>query len=176
MNLTNVAVMSASLVIGVGAAATIFDAATNPRPDSSSVQRPVSLKDDRRGSERGAPRFAPCEKPARLIDGVCVTDVTRTVVSPQPGAPPAGPAPQAAPAPAAPQPQPVGRQRDDHYDDHDDYDDDHDEYDDTDDDDPDDDRDDDDRDDDDRDDDDRDDDDDDDRDDDDDDDDDRDDD
>lgn len=131
MNLTSVGVMSASLVIGVAAAVTIFDAATGLGSESTSVQSPISVKEDRRGSNRRSPRFAPCEKPAKLVDGACVTDVTRTVVVPPAAAPRSAPqaAPQAAPVPAAPQdrPAPVRSRDDDHHDDdHDEYDDDRD--------------------------------------------------
>ncbi len=128
MNLTSAGVISASLVIGVGAAVTIFDAATGLGSDSTSVQSPISLRADERGRDRGPRRFAPCEKPARLIDGVCVTDVTRTVVQA-----PAAAAPQSAPQAAPPAPPAPVRTRDDdsddhrhgHDDDHDDFDDDH---------------------------------------------------
>jgi len=87
MNLTSAGVMSASLIIGVGAAVTIFDAATSSGSEPEAVRSPVVLKEDRRGPNRGPERFAPCEKPAKLIDGVCLTDVTRTVVVPPESAP-----------------------------------------------------------------------------------------
>ncbi len=131
MNLTSAGVISASVVIGVGAAVTIFDAATGLGSESSSVQSPISLRADDRGRDRGPRRFAPCEKPARLVDGFCVTDVTRTVVVPPAGAPQVAPQ---APPPAQPAPPVPVRTRDDddydddhrhgHDDDHDDFDDD----------------------------------------------------
>ena len=122
MNLTSAGVISASLVIGVGAAVTIFDAATGLGSDSTAVQSPISLRADDRGRDRGPRRFAPCEKPARLIDGVCVTDVTRTVVQAPAAAAPQS-APQAAP-PAPPVPVPTSDDdSDDHHDGHDDHDD-----------------------------------------------------
>jgi hypothetical protein len=104
MNLTSAGVMSASLVIGVGAAVTIFDAATSTGSEPAAVRSPVVLKEDRSGPNRGSRRFAPCERPAKLDHGVCVTDVTRTVVVPPVGAP------QTAPRAAAPQRHPeLGR-------------------------------------------------------------------
>jgi len=120
MNLTSAGVMSASLVIGVGAAVTIFDAATSTGSEPEAVRSPVVLKEDRRGPNRGPSRFAPCEKPAKLVDGECVTDVIRTVVVPPESVPQRQPEP--------------GRTRVDGYDDeieevvepdddHDDYDD-----------------------------------------------------
>ena len=129
MNLTSAGIISASVVIGVGAAVTIFDAATGLGSSSSSVQSPVSLRTDERGADRGPRRFAPCERPAKLVDGACVTDVTRTVVVP-PAAQQSAPAPvrRAQPAPAAPQQPPVAVRTDDdgrrHGHDDDDYDDD----------------------------------------------------
>ncbi|HET9423089.1 MAG TPA: hypothetical protein VFO49_18265 [Nocardioides sp.] len=125
MNLTSAGVMSASLVIGVGAAVTIFDAATSTGSEPAAVRSPVVLQEDRSGPNRGSRRFAPCEKPAKLEKGVCVTDQVRTVVVPPDGAP------QTAPRAAAPLRQPeLGRveghdDSDDAvvYDDDDDYDD-----------------------------------------------------
>lgn len=66
-------------------------------------------------------RWAPCEPPAELEDGVCVTEVVRTVVVPAPSSAAARPA-----APASPQPtRAEGRSddsgsHDDHGDDRDD--------------------------------------------------------
>lgn len=67
-------------------------------------------------------RWAPCEPPAELEDGVCVTEVVRTVVVPAPSSAAARPA---APAPASPQPtraegrsEDSGGHDDDHGDDH----------------------------------------------------------
>ena len=87
MNLISAGVMSASLVIGVGAAVTIFDAATSTGAGPEAVRSPVVLKDDRSGPNRGSGRFAPCERPAELEDGVCVTHKVRTVVVPPDAAP-----------------------------------------------------------------------------------------
>ena len=87
MNLTSAGVMSASLVIGVGAAVTIFDAATSTGAEPAAVRSPVVLQEDRSGPNRGSRRFAPCEKPAELEGGVCVTHKVRTVVVPPDAAP-----------------------------------------------------------------------------------------
>ena len=46
------------------------------------MRSPVVLQEDRSGPNRGSRRFAPCEKPAKLEKGVCVTDEIRTVVVP----------------------------------------------------------------------------------------------
>ena len=87
MNLTSAGVMSASLIIGVGAAVTIFDAATSTGAEPEAVRSPVVLQEDRSGPNRGSRRFAPCEKPAKLEKGVCVTEEIRTVVVPPDAAP-----------------------------------------------------------------------------------------
>jgi hypothetical protein len=87
MNLTSAGVMSASLVIGVGAAVTIFDAATSTGAEPAAVRSPVVLQEDRSGPNRGSGRLLPCEKPAELEDGVCVTHKVRTVVVPPDAAP-----------------------------------------------------------------------------------------
>ena len=94
MNLTSAGVMSASLVIGVGAAVTIFDAATSAGLRAGrGAAAPWSLQEDRvADANRGSRRFAPCEKPAKLEHGVCVTDV----IAHGRGAPAAA-APQSAP-------------------------------------------------------------------------------
>ena len=81
MSLTSTLAAVAALAAGTAGAITAYQvAAPEPSAQGSSL---VSSTD--RESRDGKPRFAPCERPAKLQDGTCVTTLTKNV--PAPGLP-----------------------------------------------------------------------------------------
>lgn len=87
MGLITAFAATAAIAAGTTGAVTVYQLAS-PEPTPAPV---VATADQ--GAANDTPRFAPCRKPARLEDGRCVTDLTRTVVLPgatrgtSPGAP-----------------------------------------------------------------------------------------
>lgn len=135
---TGLVVLVASIALGGAGAVVVYRAVAGPPVPTATTPSPEVTRDD---APAGKPkvRFAPCEPPAVLEAGVCVTDVVRTVVVP--AAPAPGPAPARARADRDREGA-TGRGRgpdqgdspDDDRDDHDDRDDDRDDRDDRDDD------------------------------------------
>ncbi len=104
---------TAAAVAGYQHTAAIDAVAPQPRAAVVAVGRPLPA-----APPRVRVRLAPCQRPARLVRGACVTTVTRTqvVIDPAPALPAAVPA---APAvrPAAPvQPRRAGRPHREHDD------------------------------------------------------------
>jgi hypothetical protein len=78
MNLFSVVAMSAAVITGLAGAGVAYElAAGGGSPANTSV---TDTSNAQAGKAAARPRFAPCEPPAVLEKGTCVTDVVRTVV------------------------------------------------------------------------------------------------
>lgn len=76
MSLISALAATAAVAAGTAGAVTAYQLAS-PEPASAPA---IETVDQGTGPDR--PRFAPCKKPARLKDGRCVTNLSRTVVVP----------------------------------------------------------------------------------------------
>ena len=104
MNRLSAGILSAAALAGLGGS-TVAYAWASAGNDAPAVARPA-VQDRARPAAQHAPRkapvrWAPCVPPARLEQGVCVTDVVHTVVVPAPAAPPAPAVPASPGTPAA---------------------------------------------------------------------------
>lgn len=105
---------SAAAVTGYQHTASIDDVAPQPRAGVPAVGRPLPA-----APPRIRVRLAPCQRPAQLVRGACVTTVTRTqvVIDPAPALPAAAAPAVPAVRPAAPvQPRRAGRPHREHDD------------------------------------------------------------
>lgn len=104
MRTHSVGIVSVSLAIGLAGSAAAYRAASVDTPDARPRAAAVTAPRPEAPAQVVRPgsrfRWAPCAAGAHLENGVCVTEVVRTVVVP---APPAPVVPgQSAPAPSAP--------------------------------------------------------------------------
>src|SRR5687768_5100872 len=76
MTLISALAATAAVAAGTAGAVTAYQLAS-PEPASAPA---IETVDQGTGADR--PRFAPCKKPARLKDGRCVANRSRTVVVP----------------------------------------------------------------------------------------------
>lgn len=76
MTLISALAATAAVAAGTAGAVTAYQLAA-PEPASAPA---IETVDQGTGADR--PRFAPCKKPARLKDGRCVANLSRTVVVP----------------------------------------------------------------------------------------------
>ena len=104
---------SAAAVAGYQHTASIDDVAPQPRAGVPAVGRPLPA-----APPRIRVRLAPCQRPAQLVRGACVTTVTRTqvVIDPAPALPAAAPAVPAVRPAASVQPRRAGRPHREHDD------------------------------------------------------------
>ena len=125
--MTAAGILTGSLTVGLGAALLGYDVATSGAADSTAAADATPAVGN--GRRTAVSKFAPCRRPARLEDGVCVIDEVRTVVVAAGTAarvPATAQPARRAPAPAAPAvpAAPGSDHEDDDWDD-DDHDDDH---------------------------------------------------
>lgn len=88
-----VATLTASIALGAAGSVLAYRTVAGPTVESSVTQQPaIAAGADpavaaETARERPRARWAPCRVPAKLEKGVCVTEVVREVVVPQPAAP-----------------------------------------------------------------------------------------
>jgi hypothetical protein len=94
MNPVTSLVLSFALLLGGAGAVFAFESAANPGPATPAASAPAAPSTTAAagqvrptGHHRTRVRWAACAGGAHLEDGVCVTDVVRTVTLPAPAAP-----------------------------------------------------------------------------------------